>query len=126
MPWNCWPRRPASCSSGTAHRPLWPRTVAISHTGRTKDLLEVLGVAKHGGARTIAITHYGPSPILKLADVVLQTSARETAYRQESLSSRIAALTIVDALYVGVGLRLHEAVTKNLATIRRALRSTRV
>lgn len=100
--------------------------VAISHTGRTKDLLEVLGVAKHGGARTIAITHYGPSPILKLADVVLQTSARETAYRQESLSSRIAALTIVDALYVGVGLRLHEAVTRNLATIRRALRSTRV
>jgi RpiR family transcriptional regulator, carbohydrate utilization regulator len=100
--------------------------VAISHTGRTRDLLEVLRVAKQGGARTIAITHYGRCPILKLADVVLQTSARETAFRQESLSSRVAALTIIDALYVGVGLRLHEAVTKNLGKIRRALRSTRV
>ena len=100
--------------------------VAISHTGRTRDLLEVLGVAKQGGAQTIAITHYGRCPIAKLADVILHTSARETAYRQESLSSRIAALTIVDALYVGVGLRLHETVTKNLGKIRRALRGTRV
>lgn len=100
--------------------------VAISHTGRTRELLEVLRVGKEAGARTIAITHYGRSPILRLADVVLQTSARETAYRPESLSSRVAALTIVDALYVGVGLRLHEAVTRNLGRIRRALRRTRV
>ena len=100
--------------------------VAISHTGRTRELLDVLRVGKQGGAHTIAITHYGRSPILKLADVVLQTSARETAYRPESLSSRVAALTIVDALYVGVGLQLHEAVTRNLGQIRQALRRTRV
>jgi len=100
--------------------------VAISHTGRTKDIIEVLRVAKDGGAHTIAITHYGRCPILKVADVVLQTSARETTYRQESLSSRIAALTIVDTLYVGVGLRIHEVVTRNLATIRAALRRTRM
>jgi DNA-binding MurR/RpiR family transcriptional regulator len=99
--------------------------VAISHTGRNRDLLEVLRVAKAAGAGIIAITHYGPSPIAALADVALHTSSRETAYRRESLSSRVAALTIVDALYVGVGVRLHQEVVKNLRTIREALKSTR-
>lgn len=100
--------------------------VAVSHTGRNRDLLDVLKVAKSTGARIIAITHYGPSPTVKLADVVLHTMARETAYRQESLSSRIAALTLVDVLYVGVGVRLHQEVIRNIQQIRRAILRTRL
>ena len=100
--------------------------VAVSHTGRNRDLLDVLRVAKATGARIIAITHYGPSPTAKLADVMLYTMARETAYRRESLSSRIAALTIVDVLYVGVGVRLHQQVIQNIKQIRRAILRTRL
>ena len=100
--------------------------VAVSHTGRNRDLLDVLRVAKSTGARIVAITHYGPSPTAKLADVALHTMARETAYRQESLSSRIAALTIVDVLYVGVGVRLHQQVIRNIKQIRRAILRTRL
>lgn len=100
--------------------------VAISHTGRNRDLLDVLQVAKAAGARIIAITHYGPSPTVKLADVALHTTARETAYRRESLSSRIAALTIVDILYVGVGVRHHRDVVKNIKKIRQAILRTRM
>jgi DNA-binding MurR/RpiR family transcriptional regulator len=100
--------------------------VAVSHTGRNRDLLDVLRVAKSTGARIVAITHYGPSPTAKLADVALHTMARETAYRRESLSSRIAALTIVDVLYVGVGVRLHQQVIRNIKQIRRAILRTRL
>jgi RpiR family carbohydrate utilization transcriptional regulator len=100
--------------------------VAVSHTGRNRDLLDVLKVAKSTGARIIAITHYGPSPTVKLAEVALHTMARETAYRRESLSSRIAALTIVDVLYVGVGVRLHRQVIRNIKQIRRAILRTRL
>lgn len=102
--------------------------VAVSHTGRNRDLLDVLRVARSAGARVIVIviTHYGPSPTAKLADVVLYTMARETAYRRESLSSRIAALTIVDVLYVGVGVRLHQQVIRNIKEIRRAILRTRL
>lgn len=100
--------------------------VAVSHTGRNRDLLDVLQVAKAAGARIIAITHYGPSPAGKLADVVLHTMAREAAYRQESLSSRLAALTIVDILYVGVGARLHRQVIRNIKQIRGAILRTRL
>ncbi|MFI5340330.1 MAG: MurR/RpiR family transcriptional regulator [Candidatus Methylomirabilales bacterium] len=100
--------------------------VAVSHTGRNRDLLDVLRVAKSAGARIVAITHYGASPTAKLADVVLYTIARETAYRRESLSSRIAALTIVDVLYVGVGVRLHQQVIRNIKQIRQAILRTRL
>jgi RpiR family carbohydrate utilization transcriptional regulator len=100
--------------------------VAISHTGRNADLLEVLRVAKAAGASIVSITHYGASPIAKRADVALHTVSRETAYHRESLSSRIGALTIVDALYVGVGVRLHREVVRNLTTIRKGLECTRV
>lgn len=100
--------------------------VAVSHTGRNRDLLDVLRVAKSTGARIIVITHYGPSPTAKLADVTLHTMARETAYRRESLSSRIAALTIIDVLYVGVGVRLHQQVIRNIKQIRRAILRTRL
>jgi len=100
--------------------------VAVSHTGRNRDLLDVVRVAKSAGARIVAITHYGPSAIAKLADVALHTMARETAYRRESLSSRIAALTIVDVLYVGVGVCLHQQVIRNIREIRRAILRTRL
>ena len=100
--------------------------VAVTHTGRNRDLLDVLRVAKSTGARIVAITHYGPSPTAKLADVALYTMARETAYRRESLSSRIAALTIVDVLYVGVGVRLHQQVIRNIKQIRGAILRTRL
>jgi RpiR family transcriptional regulator, carbohydrate utilization regulator len=100
--------------------------VAFSHTGRNRDLLDVLRVAKSAGARIVAITQHGPSPTVKLADVVLHTMAREAAYRRESLSSRIAALTIVDVLYVGVGVRLHQQVIRNLKQIRQAILRTRL
>jgi DNA-binding MurR/RpiR family transcriptional regulator len=100
--------------------------VAVSHTGHNRDLLEVLQVAKAAGARIIVITHYGPSPTVKLADVALHTMARETAYRRESLSSRIAAMAIVDVLYVGVGVRHHRDVVKNIKKIRHAILRTRI
>jgi len=100
--------------------------VAISHTGRNRDLLDVLRVAKAAGARIITITHYGPSPTAKLAGVALHTMARETAYRRESLSSRIAALTIVDVLYVAVGVNHHRGVIRNIKKIRQAILRTRM
>jgi DNA-binding MurR/RpiR family transcriptional regulator len=100
--------------------------VAFSHTGRNQDLLDVLREAKAAGARIITITHYGPSPTIRLADVALHTMAREAAYRRESLSSRIAALTIVDILYVGVGVRHHRDVVKNIKKIRQSILRTRM
>lgn len=78
--------------------------LTISHSGSTLETLEATRLAKEAGAATIVITNYGRSPILKHADIVLNTLARETHFRSEAMTSRIAQLAIVDALIAGLAL----------------------
>jgi DNA-binding MurR/RpiR family transcriptional regulator len=95
--------------------------VIISHSGATAELVDTARTAKERGARIIAITHFGRPPLARLADVHLGTSSRETRYRPEALSSRIAALNILDVLYLGVALRMDRQMETNLAAIRTAV-----
>ncbi|WP_411953992.1 MurR/RpiR family transcriptional regulator [Alkalibacillus sp. S2W] len=75
-------------------------TFFISHSGSNIDILDALEVAKEKGAFTVAITNYAKSPLSKAVDVALYTLSNETEYRTEALSSRIAELSIIDALHV--------------------------
>jgi DNA-binding MurR/RpiR family transcriptional regulator len=79
-------------------------TVTISHTGRTKDTLAATKIAREAGARTIAITNFGRSPLQAHCEVVLFTAARETRYRMEALSSRIAQMLVIDVLHARLAL----------------------
>lgn len=88
--------------------------VTISHSGSTVETLAATRLAKEAGAQTIVITNFGKSPIQQYADVVLYTAARETAFRTEAMTSRIAELSIVDALNACVALASYE---KSLETI---------
>lgn len=76
--------------------------LGISHTGASRDVCDALENAQRNGAATICITHRSTSPITKVADIKLFTAAKETAFRSDALSSRIAQLSIVDTLYVGI------------------------
>ncbi|MGQ0841571.1 MurR/RpiR family transcriptional regulator [Actinokineospora sp.] len=76
--------------------------VGISHTGATTDTVEALRVARAHGAITVALTNYPTSPIADVADLVLTTAARETTFRSGATASRIAQLTVVDCLFIGV------------------------
>jgi DNA-binding MurR/RpiR family transcriptional regulator len=60
-----------------------------------------------------------------VADVVLVTAAQQTAFRSEASSSRIAQLTIIDTLYVGVGHRNHERSLQMIERTREATASKR-
>ena len=79
--------------------------VAISHTGATTDTVEALRVARTHGATTVALTNYPTSPIADVADHVLTTAARETTFRSGATASRIAQLTVVDCLFIGIAQR---------------------
>jgi len=92
-------------------------TITITHSGRTIETLTATRLAKEAGANTIVVTNYGKSPILEFAEVTLFTAARETRYRMEAMSSRIAQLAVVDVLYACVALRRWH---QSLATIARA------
>ena len=73
--------------------------IGISHSGSSTDIVDALRLSKIGGASTICVTNYGNSPIVKSADVVLHTKSDETKHSILAMSSRIAQLSIFDAIY---------------------------
>jgi DNA-binding MurR/RpiR family transcriptional regulator len=79
--------------------------VAISHSGTTLDVVEVIEEFKSHGVTIVLITNAIRSTATALADFVLHTSARETTFRSGATSSRIAQLTVVDCLCVALAQR---------------------
>ncbi|KAB1940406.1 MurR/RpiR family transcriptional regulator [Micromonospora sp. ALFpr18c] len=100
--------------------------VGISHTGTTSDVIEVLEQARTRGAVTVALTNFPRSPITEVADFVLTTAARETTYRSGATASRLAQLTVVDCLFVGVAARNRSRARKALEATAEAVQSHRV
>lgn len=92
--------------------------IAISHTGASVDTVACLREAQSRGATTVAVTNFPRSPVTKFADLVLTTAARETTYRSGAMSSRIAALTVVDCLFVAVAQKQRKKVTEALERTR--------
>jgi len=82
--------------------------VGVSCSGETPDVLEPLRTARQNGATTVAITNNPRSPLAALADHVLVSVGRETAFRPGALASRISQLLIVDCVFVGLAQRTPE------------------
>ncbi|MFG6147895.1 MurR/RpiR family transcriptional regulator [Halobacillus sp. B23F22_1] len=95
--------------------------VIISHSGTTKDSLDVLRVLKEKGIKTIAITNFAKSPLTKEADISLYTVSEETDFRSEAFSSRIAQLSIIDALYTNIMIAKQETGKRSLEDMREAM-----
>lgn len=77
---------------------------AISHSGRTIDTVRSLEIAKQKGAATISLSSFVGSPISDVSDVQLIAASKESKLMREAVASRIAQLTILDALYICIGL----------------------
>ncbi len=95
--------------------------VAITHSGSSKDIIEAIELANEVGATTIAITSHMKSPVSKVASLVFSVSSSETAYRFEPMSSRIAQLSVIDAVAVGVALNREAFYADAVRKTRRAL-----
>lgn len=113
----CWSDPHIALTSATL---LGPGDVAIgiSHSGTTKETVEALELARTRGATTVAITNFPVSRLAEVADHVLATAARESSLRSGATASRIAALTVVDCLYITVA-------QHDLARARSAVEATR-
>jgi DNA-binding MurR/RpiR family transcriptional regulator len=94
-----WPD-PHMAISSAALRGAGDIAIGLSHTGTTVDTIDALREARSHGAATAAVTNFPWSPITEVADFVLLTAARETAFRSGAMTSRIAQLTVVDCLFV--------------------------
>jgi DNA-binding MurR/RpiR family transcriptional regulator len=89
--------------------------VALSHSGRTTETVEMLAHAGSRGATTVAITNFSTSPIAEVADHLLGTSVRETSFRSGAMAARHSQFLVLDLLYMAVAQRTHERSTEAFA-----------
>lgn len=76
--------------------------IAISYSGKTKEILAAVQHAKAVGAKVVAITQFNKNPLNKMADIVLHVPNEEKELRMGAVSSRIASLVITDLLFYGI------------------------
>jgi len=81
----------------------------VSHTGRSRELLDSVQEAHRAGARILALTSFAQSPLVERATVALVAPVREATFRVEAMATRVVHLAVVDALYVALALRKPEA-----------------
>lgn len=88
--------------------------VGISYSGTTKEVVEVLKVAREKGASTISITRMDSSPLVEVADINLFVSSQEAIFRMGAMASRIAQLNLIDILFVSVAIKKYDEVIEYL------------
>ncbi|WP_286240607.1 transcriptional regulator HexR [Neptuniibacter halophilus] len=98
--------------------------VAISQTGRTKDLLHTVKLVKETGTSVIALCPSG-TPLADLASIPIHIDLEEDKDLSTLMSSRVLHLVVIDVLAVGVAMKLGPGLIDHLKTIKRSLRSLR-
>ena len=74
--------------------------LVISNSGEAAGIIKQIKVAKQKGMPVIAITNRDDSPIALLADVHLKTAVRQTVMQSQYYFSRVASMTMIEALYL--------------------------
>ena len=90
--------------------------LAVSHSGYTKDIVEMANIAISGGAKLLTITSDAKSPLAKISDVALISVSDEVNYRLLGLTSRYVQLAIIDTLYTYIAMK-NEDSQKNIEKI---------
>jgi len=98
--------------------------ICISHTGRTKSLVDVANIARENDATVVGITSEG-SPLSKACNYVLSLSVPEDTDLYMPMASRIAQLTLIDVLATGFTLRRGNKFRENLKRVKDTLRGSR-
>ena len=100
--------------------------VLISMSGTTSEVLEILSLVKKERTPTIALTKYSKTPLAANADTVLYISAPEITMRSGAMSSRLAQLMVIDALFTAVAHMDYDAVAVSLEKSHESIRSHRI
>jgi DNA-binding MurR/RpiR family transcriptional regulator len=95
--------------------------LGISHSGQTRETIEMIAEAGSHGATTIALTSFARSPLTDVADIVLLTATQATTFRPDALSARHPQLVVLDLLYIAVAQRTHERAHASFQVTARAV-----
>ncbi len=99
--------------------------IAISHTGRSKDILDSVSFAKENGATIISLTLCN-SPLAKISDIILESGATEDTTEYVPMISRLADLAIVDVLLVTLALKRGSSFIEEMSRSKAIIESKRI
>ncbi|CAM5653369.1 MurR/RpiR family transcriptional regulator [Streptomyces tanashiensis] len=72
--------------------------LAISHTGATRSTVDAARGARQAGAQVVALTSYARSPLSESSGCTLVAGGQDLVFGLETVASRLAHLTVIDAL----------------------------
>ncbi|KIL34373.1 hypothetical protein SD71_20310 [Cohnella kolymensis] len=96
--------------------------VVISHTGRSRELIENVQIARESGAVVIGITT-PDSPLAQQCSQVVAVDLDEDTNVYTPMNSRFSHLLVLDILVVGVSLQYGQQLTDRLKRMKRGLTS---
>ncbi|WP_051218839.1 MurR/RpiR family transcriptional regulator [Oceanobacter kriegii] len=99
--------------------------VAISQSGRTKDLLNSIALAQQHGAKIISLAPAN-TPVSQAADLPIHINIEEDTDQFTPMTSRIAHLMIIDMLAVAVTQQRGPEFARHLGNIKRSIKSLRL
>ena len=99
--------------------------VAISNTGQTTGLLEIAAAARSGGATVIALSGNRDGDLAQACDLMLLIETLENTDVYTPTISRLAALTVIDVLAVGVAMRRGAAHQRRVSRMKQRLTAMR-
>jgi RpiR family carbohydrate utilization transcriptional regulator len=96
----------------------------VSHTGRTKEIVEVAEIARNNGSTVIGLTA-PDSPLAAMCTLAMDVDVPENTDEYMPMASRIAHLVILDVLATGMTLRRGPDFLPHLEKIKNSLKPTR-
>ncbi|UTV29237.1 MurR/RpiR family transcriptional regulator [Photobacterium atrarenae] len=98
--------------------------VMISHTGRTKSLVEIARMARENGATVIGITAKD-SPLDRECSLSICLDVPEDTDIYMPMASRVVQMTVIDVLATGFTLRRGAGFRENLKRVKESLKDSR-
>jgi RpiR family carbohydrate utilization transcriptional regulator len=99
--------------------------VAISQSGRTRDLLHSVQLAQQQGAKVVSLAPAGTA-LSSAADLPIHINIEEDTDQFTPMTSRIAHLMVIDMLAVAVTQRRGPEFATHLNAIKRSIKSLRL
>ncbi len=86
--------------------------VMISHSGRTKSLVNSAKYLRIKGVTVLSITNFPITPLVKNSDICIMTCAFAEHLKGEVMAIRVVGLCIIESLFIDILAKDHERVLK--------------
>lgn len=112
----------------TAASMMRPGQVAftICHSGRSRDLIENVQIAKSKGATAVSIIGIVGTVLSKISDITLYTGLSDHAFFSETIAARICELNVVSALHSALTVKNQEKLGDYQYTVSELLETKRL